>query len=197
MKHLFFIYWARAKEKWVVDSTDFSRMINALTLKEAFKVLQDTDYAPYALSKDSSNYEDVIKEEKEEFKKILLKMGAKDEILNLLSLNQENVFETAKKIKSKKVSAFLKSYGQLLKEFEETAKKNDMELLKEKEDLLEEKEEEFVLASEMQTEGLSPFFAFLLKKRKAEKIVSLILSSKKLGILPLQINELIKNVRMI
>lgn len=197
MKHLFFIYSARAKEKHIADDIDFSRMINTSNIEESFKVLQDTNYAPYSLNKKAIEYESVIEEEKKEFINELLKMGAKGEILEILSIKKENFFKVLKKIESKKVLFFLKEYGSLLKEFNNFLKGKKMEEAKKIEKEMEKKEEEFISKSEVECEGLSPFFAFILKKSKAEKKVKIILASKKLGISIEEINELVSSVRAI
>ncbi len=197
MKHLFFIYFSRAKEKHIADDTDFSRMINASSFEDAFKVLQDTDYAPYSLNKKPIEYEDAIEEEKKQFKEDFIRMGAEGEILEVLSIKQENILESLKKIKSKKTIDFLKAYEKLVVSFRENLKKGDLESAKKNEQEMGKIEKEFILKSEMEGEGLSPFFAFILKKKRAEKTVRLILSSKKVGISSDEINNLIPNIKAI
>lgn len=197
MKHLFFIYSSRAKEKYIPDSTDFSRMINANSFEEAFKVLQDTNYASYALGRSPFDYEDILEEEKEDFKNELIKVGAKDEILDIISLKRENIFKALKKIKSKDVILFLEDHKSILNSFIKDLENGELEKAKEKEEIMEKKEKEFILKSEMKSEGLSPFLAFLLKKKRAEKIIRIILSSKKIGIEPESIIILINKVRAI
>ncbi len=197
MKHLFFIYLSRAKEKHIADETDFSRMINSSGLDEAFKVLQDTDYAPYALSKKADEYESLLDEEKKAFKDSFLKLGAKGELLEILSLRQDNISKIIKKIKSKEVKVFLKSYGEKISSLINSLKEGEIEEAKRKEEELIEEEKEFILNSEMKNEGLSPFFAYLLKKKRAERSLRIILSSKKIGLSSSETTNLLKSVRAI
>jgi vacuolar-type H+-ATPase subunit C/Vma6 len=89
MKHLLFISWFRAREKRLVDQIDLDRMIGAKTKEETFKVLNDTDYAPYLSGKSYLDIEKVIEEEKKDLKKTLTKMGMKENILRLLFLRDE------------------------------------------------------------------------------------------------------------
>lgn len=197
MKHLFFIYSSRAKEKHIPNNTDFSRMINASSFEEAFRVLQDTNYAPYILGKSPFDYEEIIEKEKEDFKNELIKMGAKEELLDIISLKRENIFKALKKIKSKDVILFLEEHKSILNSFIKDLENNDFLKAKEKEELMEKREKEFILKSEMKSEGLSPFLAFLLKKKRAEKIVRIILSSKKIEMPSENIIVLVNKVRAI
>jgi hypothetical protein len=89
MKHLLFISWFRAREKRLVDQIDLDRMIGAKTKEEAFKVLNDTDYAPYLSGKSYLDIEKVIEEEKKDLQKTLTKMGMKEDILRFLFLRDE------------------------------------------------------------------------------------------------------------
>lgn len=89
MKYLFFIAWAKAREKLIADKTDFKRMINSANIQEAFKILQDTDYALFATNKDPSLFEEVFQAEKMTLKKMLEKMGLDRNVLKFLYLNDE------------------------------------------------------------------------------------------------------------
>ncbi len=89
MKHLFLISWIRAREKKLADQVDLDRMIGAQNIKEAFKVLNDTDYAPYISGKDASNIEEVIEEERKDFKKTLDVMGIEKEVLEIFNLKDK------------------------------------------------------------------------------------------------------------
>lgn len=193
MSYVFFTYWSRTKEKHIADEIDFNRMINASSFNDAFKVLQDTDYAPYALNKKAEDYKGALKEEKEELKKTLQRMGLEKEVLALLDLEQKDVLET--KIKDSKVKVFLKEYGEILQSFFKNLKQENLQSAKKDEEALLEKEKEFILKAEIESEGLSPLFSYFLKKKRAEKVLSLILSSKKLGLPGGEVGRLINSVR--
>lgn len=193
MSYVFFTYWSRAKEKHIADEIDFNRMINASSFNDAFKVLQDTDYAPYALNKKPEDYKETLKEEKEELKKTLQRMGLEKEVLALLDLEQKDVLKA--KIKDSKVKAFLKEYGEILQSFFENLKQENLDLAKKDEDALLLKEKEFISKAEIESEGLSPLFSYFLRKKIAERVLSLILSSKKLGLPGEETSRLISSVR--
>lgn len=89
MKYLFFVAWARAREKQIADETDFERMINSPGLGEAFKVLQDTDYAPYLGETEPGSFEELFDLEKTAFKKTLIKLGLQKRIVNLFFLRAD------------------------------------------------------------------------------------------------------------
>lgn len=89
MKHLLFISWFRAKEKRLVDQIDLDRMIGAKTKEEAFKVLNDTDYAPYLSGKSYLDIEEIIEEEKKDLKETLTRMGMEENVLKFLFLRDE------------------------------------------------------------------------------------------------------------
>ncbi len=89
MKYLFFISWFRAREKKLVDQIDLDRMIGAQTVDEAFKVLNDTDFAPYLSGKNYFDIEKIIDEEREDIKKTLVKMGMEEDVVKFLFLRDE------------------------------------------------------------------------------------------------------------
>jgi hypothetical protein len=89
MKYLFFISWFRAREKKLVDQIDLDRMIGAQTVDEAFKILNDTDYAPYLSGKNHFDIEKIIKEERGDLKKMLVKMGMEEDVVKFLFLKDE------------------------------------------------------------------------------------------------------------
>ncbi len=84
MKYLFFISWLRAREKKLADQVDFDRMVSASNMEESFRVLNDTDYAPYLQGKAHSDIEEIIEEERKDFRKNLLKMGMDKDFLDVL-----------------------------------------------------------------------------------------------------------------
>lgn len=83
MNYLFFSAWLKAKEKTIADETDFERMIKSQNLQESLKILQDTDYAPYVNNIQSGSYENIFKDERKGFQKILTKMGMEEHFINL------------------------------------------------------------------------------------------------------------------
>lgn len=89
MKYLFFVAFLRALEKQIPDETDFERMINALNLEEAFKILQDTYYGPYLMNFQSTSFEELFEQEHLNFEKILKRMGLEKKILMFLSLKAD------------------------------------------------------------------------------------------------------------
>jgi vacuolar-type H+-ATPase subunit C/Vma6 len=89
MKYLFFISWFRAREKKLVDQIDLDRMIGAATVEDSFKVLNDTDYAPYLPGKTYLDIEKIIIEEREDLKKTLVKMGMEEDVVKFLFLKDE------------------------------------------------------------------------------------------------------------
>ncbi len=89
MKYLFFVSWFRAREKRLADKTDFDRMIGASNIEESFRVLNDTDYAPYLSGETHANIEGVIEKERKDFRETLLKMGMEKEAVDVLFLRDE------------------------------------------------------------------------------------------------------------
>ncbi len=112
MKYLFFISWFRAREKKLADRVDFDRMIGATSTEESFKILNDTDYAPYLSGETHNDVEKIIEKERAGFRKNLLGMGLDKDVLEVLFLKddlemisieaKEKIFE--KKEKEKKIS---------------------------------------------------------------------------------------------
>ncbi len=100
MKYLFLIAWFRAREKNLVDHVDIDRMIGSVGMNETFKVLNDTDYAPYLSNKSYLDIEKIIEEERIDFRKTLLKMGADQEIVKFLFL-RDDLFDISKVVKEK------------------------------------------------------------------------------------------------
>ncbi len=99
MKYLFLNSYFDAIEKKIADDVDFDRMINAEGPKQAFEVLQDTDYAKWAL--ESKNLEKVFEKEKKFFREELVRMGVgsladifslKANIVNLRILLKREIF---------------------------------------------------------------------------------------------------------
>ncbi len=89
MKYLFFVSWFRAREKKLADKTDFDRMIGASNIEESFRVLNDTDYAPYLSGGTHANIEGIIEKERKDFRETLLRMGMEKEVVDVLFLRDE------------------------------------------------------------------------------------------------------------
>ncbi len=115
MKYLFLISWIRAREKMLADHVDLDRMIGASTEREAFKVLNDTDYAPHISGKEPADIEKVIEEEREDFKKTIRLMGVEEEVLEIFNLKDK--FDSFSK--KHKVDFFEKEKRENLSEDEE------------------------------------------------------------------------------
>lgn len=91
MKYLFLISWLRAREKKLVDSVDVDRMIAATSVEESFKVLNDTDYAPFIISEGYQTVDNVIYKERENFRKSLYLMDIEKEVVDILFLRDDCV----------------------------------------------------------------------------------------------------------
>ncbi len=124
MKYLFFVSWLRAKEKKLADRIDIDRMIAAPNNEEAFRVLNDTDYAPYLSGKNNSDIEEIIEEEKFDFRRNLEKMGMEKEMIEFLFLKEE-FSKISKEIKENilKGNSEEKKFSQGKKENREIIKK--------------------------------------------------------------------------
>ncbi len=94
MKYLFLISWLRAREKKLADNVDIDRMIGAGSAEESFRVLNDTDYAPYISAESYESIEQVIKKEREDFSKELYDMGVEQEMIDVLFLRDDLVVHT-------------------------------------------------------------------------------------------------------
>ncbi len=119
MKYLVFISWFRAREKKLADRTDFDRMIGASNIEESFRVLNDTDYAPYLSGETHANIEGIIEKERKDFRGTLLKMGMEKEVLDVLFLRDELDFvsrEAKEKIFGEKTITERKEESDLFKE---------------------------------------------------------------------------------
>ncbi len=73
MQYLFLNSYFKAIEKHIADQVDFDRMINCENAKQAFEVLQDTDYNKWAL--ETKDLREIFKKEKIFFRKELFKLG--------------------------------------------------------------------------------------------------------------------------
>ncbi len=122
MKYLFLNSYLNAIEKHVADQIDFDRMVNSDTSKQAFEVLNDTDYGKWITQSDC--LEEVLKKEKIFFSQDLKKMGGKPlvdlfslkaDIINLRVHLKRKVF----KLDSGNLLSWGKSEKELKKEFEE------------------------------------------------------------------------------
>ena len=125
MRYLFFISWLKTREKKLADQIDFDRMINASSLEESFKVLNDTDYAPYIANKSYLDVEEVIKEEREGLKKSLKHMGMDQDLLDFL-FSRDEIFALGRRLKE---GEEIDDYQEIVKEIKErnpqTAKEID------------------------------------------------------------------------
>ncbi len=124
MKYLFLNSYLEAREKHIANWTDFDRMINSKDKRSALEVLQNTDYGIYALESDSP--EEIIRKEKESFRKDLVKMGyqhladlyfLKEDITNLRILLKNKLLGTKTEL-----NPLGKDERNLKKEFEEEMK---------------------------------------------------------------------------
>ncbi len=117
MKYLFFVAWLRAREKKIADSIDFDRMIGAPNPEESFKVLNDTDYAPFISGKTYLEIEEIIEKEKNDLKNNLAKMGLNKGVLSLIFLKDELILlaEELKEelFKDSKKDDFIKKYSDI------------------------------------------------------------------------------------
>ncbi len=98
MKYLFLVSWLRAREKKLTDNVDIDRMIGATSMEDSFRVLNDTDYAPYISSESYEDLESVIKKEREGFKKELSEIGLEKNTLDILFF-RDDLDAAAKKVK--------------------------------------------------------------------------------------------------
>ncbi len=121
MKNLFFISFLRAREKKLADRIDLERMIGAVKIEESFKVLNDTDYAPFISGKSYNEIEEIIKDERRDLRKSLEVMGLDKETLDFIFLKDDLILLTKelKEIifyKAEKENSLIKQYLDLIKE---------------------------------------------------------------------------------
>ncbi|MBM3250987.1 MAG: hypothetical protein FJZ07_02020 [Candidatus Nealsonbacteria bacterium] len=124
MRYLFFVSWLRAREKKIADRTDIDRMIGASILEESFKVLNDTDYAPFISNKNYEDIEDIIEEERGDLRRTFERLGLeksasefiflKDDLILLSGYLKEKFFGKGEK----KENALTKKYPEIIKEVE-------------------------------------------------------------------------------
>lgn len=89
MKYLFLISWLRAREKKLVDSVDIDRMISVTSVEESFKVLNDTDYAPFISGESHKTIDNVIEKERNDLRNSLYLMDIEREAVDILFLRDE------------------------------------------------------------------------------------------------------------
>jgi vacuolar-type H+-ATPase subunit C/Vma6 len=208
MKYLFLTSWLRAREKKLVDNVDLDRMIGATTIEESFKVLNDTDYAPYLVADGDYDIEKVIERERKGFHKMLSVMGVEEEVLDIFFLRErmdlflneeerqadalldiyfEKVTSFLRKEKEKQALNFFENYRNIIKKSTGDYKKRDELLLKMEKEIVEKEKEEIG--------GLIPALAFLIKKRRAEYYIRTIFACKRIGVDAKEIYKLIKEKR--
>ncbi len=98
MKYLFLISWLRAREKKLADNIDVDRMVSASSVEESFKVLNDTDYAPFIAGESYKSIDKVIEKEHHDLRKSLSLMDIEKEAVDILFLRDE-FSEVAKTLK--------------------------------------------------------------------------------------------------
>lgn len=123
MKYLFLISWLRAREKKLTDSTDIERMISASSVSESFKILNDTDYAPFIAGESYNSIDNVIKKEHIDLKKSLSLMDIEEEAVDILFLRDKFAGEA--------VMLKDKMFNDKEKQKQLTEKKKDSEIAKE------------------------------------------------------------------
>lgn len=79
----------RVLDKRILDQTDFDRMLGAENASDAFKVLNDTDYADNLLNLKPEEFEKALARDKKDLKKLFLKIIENKLLLKFLFLNQE------------------------------------------------------------------------------------------------------------
>ncbi len=123
MRYLFLISWLRAREKKLVDNIDIDRMISAPSIEESFKVLNDTDYAPFIAGESYKSIDRVIEKEYKDLKNSLHLMDIEKEAVDILFLRDEFI-EIAKEAKDELFGSKEKQKGL-------TEKKKDSDIMKE------------------------------------------------------------------
>ncbi len=227
MKYLSLTAQLKAREKRLPDSVDIDRMIGATSVEESFKVLNDTDYAPFISSRSHQQIEEVIKAERESFRKELRMMGVEEEAVKVLFL-PDDLTEVAKTVKEKgegkiadQITAMkpktpqevddliVDFYLEMVVNFFKEEK--DKELLRffeeyrevisgeelSREEALQRMEEDVIKKSAFETDGFLPLLSFFIKKRRMEKAVRVILSAKRMGLTKEEITDLIKETRVL
>lgn len=125
MNYLFLNSYFNTIEKRIADDVDFDRMINSDNEKKAYDVLQDTNYASWAL--ESSSLEDIFRNEKIFFCKELIRFGfpelvdlfcLRSDITNLRIILKEKLFG----LDSGEIVFSMKEKDQLLEEFKKEIK---------------------------------------------------------------------------
>lgn len=240
MKYFFLNAYFNAVEKHLADETDFLRMINSENESQAYNVLQDTNYAKWALQ--NSPIEKVFEEEKAAFCREISRMGfsflaglfsLKADITNLRIILKKDIFgleagnligwaknekdlrcefeqeiEQARKEKNPaKLDDYLKQiYLERLEKYakQEKAVYNfvkeyrqlDKDLTgQEKHYALKKLEDEFIAEHTRQNEGLSPVFAFFMKKWQIEKKIKAVISGKQVNFPAQKIKNIIENLQ--
>jgi len=79
----------RVLEKRILSQNDFERMSGAKTAAEAFKVLNDTDYADNLLNLKPEKYEKALKLDEKDLKKLFKKIVENQKLLQFLFLKDD------------------------------------------------------------------------------------------------------------
>lgn len=81
----------RVLEKRVLSKNDFERMLGARTAADAFKVLNDTDYADNLLGLQPEEFEKALWRDEKDLRKLFKKIIESKELLKFLFLKQEHL----------------------------------------------------------------------------------------------------------
>jgi V/A-type H+-transporting ATPase subunit C len=77
----------RVLEKKLPDKTDIERMVLARNAKQAFDVLNDTDYADNLLNRGPADYNQILEDDFKQLKKLLLKIIGKTMLFDFLFID--------------------------------------------------------------------------------------------------------------
>jgi len=79
----------RVLGKKILDQNDFERMLGAKTAADAFKVLNDTDYADNLFGLKPEGFEKALKRDEKDLKKLFFKIIDNELLLDFLFLKQD------------------------------------------------------------------------------------------------------------